>query len=111
MLDIMASHTLYIDVLKKLQSRTHLDSDEAEQLLQAIFDQELSEIQMAALLSALAAKGETVEEIVGFARGMRRFAVALKHNQQRLVDTAGTGGDASGTVPAQQLSGEAGGGR
>jgi hypothetical protein len=40
MLETMASDTLYIDVLKKLQSRTHLDSDEAEQLLQAIFDQQ-----------------------------------------------------------------------
>lgn len=93
----MISQTLYIDTLKKLQSRTHLDSEEAERLLQAIFDQQLSEIQMAALLTALAAKGETVEEIVGFARGMRRFAVVLRHNQQCLVDTAGTGGDASGT--------------
>jgi len=93
----MTPQALYIDALKKLQSRNHLESDETEQLLQAIFDQQLSEIQMAALLSALASKGETVEEIVGFARGMRRFAVALKHNQQHLVDTAGTGGDGSGT--------------
>jgi anthranilate phosphoribosyltransferase len=93
----MTPQSLYIDSLKKLQSRIHLDSNEAEQLLQVIFEQNLSEIQIGALLTALAAKGETVEEIVGFARGMRRFAVALKHNQQRLVDTAGTGGDASGT--------------
>lgn len=93
----MIPQNLYIDTLKKLQSRTHLNSDEAELLLQAIFEQQLSEIQMAALLTALAAKGETVEEIVGFARGMRRFAVALRHNQPCLVDTAGTGGDASGT--------------
>jgi anthranilate phosphoribosyltransferase len=93
----MTPQSLYIQSLKKLQSRIHLDSDEAEQLLQVIFQQQLSEIQIGALLTALAAKGETVEEIVGFARGMRRFAVALKHNQQRLVDTAGTGGDASGT--------------
>ena len=93
----MTPQALYVDCLKKVQGRNHLDSDEAELLLQAIFDQQLSEIQMAALLSALAAKGETVDEIVGFARGMRRFAVALKHTQQGLVDTAGTGGDASGT--------------
>jgi anthranilate phosphoribosyltransferase len=93
----MTPHSFYIDTLKKLQGRIHLKSDEAEQLLQAIFDQQLSDIQMAALLSALAAKGETVEEIVGFARGMRRFAVPLEHSEPRLVDTAGTGGDASGT--------------
>ena len=83
----MASHTLYIDVLKKLQSRTHLDSDEAEQLLQAIFDQQLSEIQMAALLSALTAKGETVEEIVGqdvevCGRSLSHGIVSLNGNAQ-----------------------------
>jgi len=93
----MTPQALYIDALKKLQSRIHLDSDEAELLLKSIFDQQLSEIQMAALLTALAVKGESVEEIVGFARGMRRFAVPLKHKQLLLVDTAGTGGDASGT--------------
>ncbi|MCI0717701.1 MAG: anthranilate phosphoribosyltransferase [Acidobacteria bacterium] len=66
-------------------------------MLRAIFDQQFSDVQIGALLIALAAKGESIEEIVGFARGMRRFAVALNHNQERLVDTAGTGGDASGT--------------
>ena len=93
----MTSEALYFDSLKKLQSRGHLDSDEVELLLEAVFAQQISEIQIGALLSALSVKGETVEEIVGFARGMRRFAVALRHNLPRVIDTAGTGGDAAGT--------------
>jgi anthranilate phosphoribosyltransferase len=93
----MHLQTWYIDTLKKLQNRIDLEVDESEQVLQLIFEQKFSEIQIGALLVALAAKGESVNEIVGFVRAMRRFAVKLNHSQDRLVDTAGTGGDASGT--------------
>jgi anthranilate phosphoribosyltransferase len=93
----MNPQSCYIDTLKKLQNRIDLEVDESEHVLQLIFEQQFSEIQIAALLVALAAKGESANEIVGFARGMRRFAVKLNHRQDRLVDTAGTGGDASGT--------------
>ena len=94
---VMTPQTFYVDTLKKLQERTDLGSDEAERLLDSIFEQQLSEIQIAALLVALAAKGEAISEVVGFVRGMRRFAVKLNHDQEGLVDTAGTGGDGSGT--------------
>jgi anthranilate phosphoribosyltransferase len=93
----MTAQSFYIDTLKKLQSRTDLEVDESEHLLQLIFEQQFSEIQIAALLVALAAKGESVGEIVGFVQGMRRYAVRLNHQQKCLVDTAGTGGDASRT--------------
>lgn len=67
-----------------------------------------SDAQIAALLVALHMKGETVEEIVGFAEAIRAAAVPLKlHSdsvldasdtgRDALVDTCGTGGDASGT--------------
>ncbi len=93
----MTSQSFYRDTLRKLQNRTDLGSDEAERLLRAILEQQLTEVQIAVLLVALAAKGESCSEIVGFARGMRQFAVRLSHRQNGLVDTAGTGGDASGT--------------
>lgn len=93
----MTSQSFYLDSLRKLQSRVDLDSDEAEQLLRAILERQLSEVQIGALLVALAAKGESSSEVVGFARGMRQFAVRLNHRQDGLVDTAGTGGDARGT--------------
>src|SRR3989442_3273976 len=66
-----------------------------------------SDAQIAALLVALHMKGETVEEIVGFAEAIRAAAIPLKHSdsvldasgtgRDALVDTCGTGGDASGT--------------
>ena len=67
-----------------------------------------SDAQIAALLVALHMKGETVEEIVGFAEAIRAAAIPLElHNnsvldtsgtgRDALVDTCGTGGDASGT--------------
>jgi len=93
----MNYQSFYLDVLKKLQEGIHLATGEAELLVQAIFQQQLTEIQIAALLVGLSAKGESVDEVVGFVRGMRDYAVKLNHHQKRLVDTAGTGGDGSGT--------------
>jgi anthranilate phosphoribosyltransferase len=93
----MNTDSLYLDSLKKLQNKIGLEIDEADYLLEAIFEQRLSEIQVAALLTALASKGEGVGEIAGFARGMRRCALKLNHPHEQLVDTAGTGGDLAGT--------------
>jgi anthranilate phosphoribosyltransferase len=87
----------YLNSLQKLQARHSLDIDEADLLLQAILEQRVSEIQLAGLLTLMASKGETASEIAGFARAMRRFAVKLEHRQRQVVDTAGTGGDCSGT--------------
>jgi anthranilate phosphoribosyltransferase len=58
------------------------------------------DLQIAALLGALAARGETVDELTGFVRGMRERATALpllEEERGRVVDTCGTGGDGSGT--------------
>jgi anthranilate phosphoribosyltransferase len=61
-----------------------------------------TDAQIAALLGGLRTKGETLDEIVGFATAMRRraapiFPVGHSHADEALVDTCGTGGDASGT--------------
>jgi anthranilate phosphoribosyltransferase len=93
----MSCSDLYNACLKKLYRREDLGIDEADQLLEVIFDEQLSEIQMTTLLTALAWKGESVSEIVGFARGMRRHAVKFTHDEEGVVDTAGTGGDSTRT--------------
>src|SRR6202023_3165389 len=61
-----------------------------------------SDALIAALLIALRIKGETVDEVVGFALAMRRHATPIfpagrKHPDEVIVDTCGTGGDARGT--------------
>jgi anthranilate phosphoribosyltransferase len=60
-----------------------------------IMDGEATPAQIGALLAALAVRGETEDEVVGFARVMRERAVPLR--SQGAVDTCGTGGDGAGT--------------
>jgi anthranilate phosphoribosyltransferase len=60
----------------------------------AIMDGECNESETAALLTALAVKGEQVEEIVGAARAMRQHATRVAPHARGLLDTCGTGGDA-----------------
>ena len=74
-----------------------LNERESEKLVGVILNQKIEEVQVAALLSGLAVKGEAVSEIIGFARGMRSCALQLNHHEECLVDTAGTGGDGTGT--------------
>ncbi len=93
----MTPNALYLEAIRKIQSKRSLEEPEAERLIAAILDRRISEVQVAALLAGMAVKGEVASEIAGFARGMRRVATALHHHQERLVDTAGTGGDGAGT--------------
>jgi anthranilate phosphoribosyltransferase len=87
--------------------RQSLSRDTAREVMTEILSGGATDAQIAALLVALHMKGETVEEIVGFAEAIRKAAAPLRiHNQaldvsgterDALVDTCGTGGDASGT--------------
>jgi len=70
-----------------------LSEAEAEQAMDIIMEGEATPAQIAALLTALRLKGETVEEITGFARSIRRRAAPLATRHQTFVDTCGTGGD------------------
>lgn len=87
----------FAQTLEKLISRQGLAEDEAAQSLEEIMGGKVNPSQIAAFLTALKAKGETVEEIVAFAKVMRSKAVRVQTNPEHLVDTAGTGGDGSGT--------------
>jgi anthranilate phosphoribosyltransferase len=84
-----------------------LSREEARSVMTEVLSGQASEAQIAALLVALHMKGETVEEIVGFAEAIRGAAASIYLNSETLdvsgterdalVDTCGTGGDASGT--------------
>ena len=70
-----------------------LDRVRARQVMGCLMDGELSQMQAAALLAALRTRGETVEEIVGFAEAMRERAVKVTPRVEGpLLDTCGTGG-------------------
>lgn len=74
-----------------------LSADEAEAAMERIMTGEATQAQIASLLTALRMRGETVEEITGFARAMRRFSTKVESSLGGLVDTCGTGGDGAET--------------
>lgn len=83
-----------------MEERRSLGRDEARGVMRAILAGEAAEVEIAALLGAMAARGETAEELAGFAEAMRAAAVPLPlkdSEREQLVDTCGTGGDACGT--------------
>jgi anthranilate phosphoribosyltransferase len=71
---------------------THLTADHTSAALAEIMEGRTSEVQTAAFLVSLRAKGETVSELVGLARTMRQLAAHVEIDKPDLVDTAGTGG-------------------
>jgi anthranilate phosphoribosyltransferase len=81
--------------IDEVASGSHLTADHASAVLDEIMEGRAGEVQAAAFLIALRAKGETVAEIVGLARTMRRLAASVSAGRDDLVDTAGTGGGPS----------------
>src|SRR5256885_4199130 len=87
--------------------RESLSRDEAREVMTNVLTGKCTDAQIAGLLVGLHMKGETVEEIVGFAEAIRAAATPFDIHQnstvdvsgtgRALVDTCGTGGDASGT--------------
>jgi anthranilate phosphoribosyltransferase len=77
--------------LSRLVRREDLTREEACEFLDALLDDEATDIQIAAALTSLATKGETVEELAGLASGLRSKAVQLTCRHQCFIDTAGTG--------------------
>jgi anthranilate phosphoribosyltransferase len=73
----------------------HLTADHASAVLDEVMEGRASDVQTAAFLIALRAKGETVPELIGLAQTMRRLSASVSSGTAGLVDTAGTGGGPS----------------
>jgi anthranilate phosphoribosyltransferase len=102
-----------LDALHRIANhRQSLSRAEAHAVMTEVLTGQCSDAQIAALLVALHMKGETVEEIVGFAEAIRAAAIPIELHadsvldasgtgrdalRDSLIDTCGTGGDASGT--------------
>ena len=83
------------EALVRVVAGERLSEDEAASVMGTIMDGGATPAQIGGLLAALALRGETADEIVGFARTMRARAVAVPC--EGAVDTCGTGGDRAGT--------------
>ncbi|WP_287409408.1 anthranilate phosphoribosyltransferase [Oceanithermus sp.] len=85
-----------MNALHKVLDGKTLTQDEARALMGRMMAGELSPVQTAALLAALKVRGETPDEIAGFAHAMREAARPVQV-KGALVDVVGTGGDGAGT--------------
>jgi anthranilate phosphoribosyltransferase len=90
--------------IEKTINGEHLSLSESHAVASFIMEGSATDAQIAALLVSLRLKGETIDEVTGFARAMREKAAAVSCNPQGLVDTCGTGGDKSGTFNVSTVS-------
>ncbi|HEV7745092.1 MAG TPA: anthranilate phosphoribosyltransferase [Pyrinomonadaceae bacterium] len=84
-------HNVLRHHLTRLLHRESLSRGEAAALLEAMLQDDVTDAQIAAALVALAAKGETVEELAGMAEALRARAVKVNSCHRDFIDTAGTG--------------------
>lgn len=83
--------------IQKLVEGLHLTEEEATAAMTVIMDGEATPAQIGAFITALRIKGETVDEIAGFAKVMREKADRITPTASPIVDTCGTGGDGANT--------------
>lgn len=89
----------FTDSLHALTRGESLSREAAAGAMRQVMSGDVPEVQIAALLTALRTRGETIAEITGFAETMRAHAlpVTLADDPRPVVDTCGTGGDGHGT--------------
>ncbi len=83
--------------LNTIIQRKDLDRESMASMMGDIFSGDITPAQIGAFMAALATKGETFEELAGAAQAMRRKAARIQTVNTTVVDTCGTGGDASGS--------------
>jgi anthranilate phosphoribosyltransferase len=83
--------------LGRLAAGEDLSMQEMSAAIEAVMSGGLTDGQIGILLTALRAKGETAEEIAGAAIALRRHMTPIRTTRAGVIDTCGTGGDASGT--------------
>ena len=88
---------MFKENLSKIVKREDLNEEQMSQMITEIFSGNITDAQIAAMMAALATKGETFEELAGAARAMRRKALRIQTSTSTVVDTCGTGGDGAHT--------------
>jgi anthranilate phosphoribosyltransferase len=85
------------EIVKRVSAGENLTVEEMSSVVDTIMQGQCGEEEIADLLLGLRAKGETVEEIAGAAQAMRKHMTPIRTSHQTVIDTCGTGGDASST--------------
>ena len=87
------------DAIRKVVDREDLTEAEAVAVMTEIMDGDATPAQIASFITALRMKGETVDEVTGFARVMHEKSIKIptKARPTAIIDTCGTGGDHLGT--------------
>lgn len=90
---------MFLPYLHKIAARENLSAAESREAMLAILNGEATTPQISAFLVALRTKGETAEEVLGFARAMREKSARVDAGLvgEALLDTCGTGGDGGAT--------------
>lgn len=89
---------MLVDALRRVVERQDLDHDTAVAVMEQIMEGGATGAQIAAFLTALRMKGESLDEITAFVKVMRaRVRPVVSKVHPRVLDTCGTGGDSSGT--------------
>src|SRR3989442_15486301 len=107
--DPLMTSPIITEALRQLVERRDLTRIEAAAAMEAIMSGAATNAQIAAFLTALRMKGETVEELIGPAQGMRQKVVRIRTradevagltgtDREMLIDTCGTGGAATRAV-------------
>ncbi|TWU58626.1 Anthranilate phosphoribosyltransferase [Rubripirellula tenax] len=91
------AHSAFPAAIRQAVAGEDLSVDQTSDLIDAMLRGEAGDDVVAELLLALRAKGESVSELVGAARAMRRHMTRIPHKHDVLLDTCGTGGSGSGT--------------
>lgn len=86
-----------VEGIRKVVEGSDLSREEALAVMGQIMGGEASPAQISSFITALRMKGETVEEVTGFAMAMRQRVVPLPVRREGLLDTCGTGGDGGKT--------------
>lgn len=85
------------ELLGRVSGGVHLSQAEMAEAIDTIMQGTWPEQEIALLLTALRAKGETVDEVAGAAQAMRKHMAPIRSSRPNLIDTCGTGGDGSAT--------------
>lgn len=80
------------EITRIVMESRDLTEEQAQDAIELMLRDDTTEVAIASFLSALSIKGETADEIAGFARVMRKHVVKVESDHEKMVDTAGTGG-------------------